>query len=83
MLAGLAYVAIGFGIFIVTAIGESVLFGFLHSNLLGTIFATAVEVASAAFTTAFVTIFYFDLRVREEGLDLQIAARAAGALPSI
>jgi hypothetical protein len=82
MLAGLAYVAIGFGIFIVTAIGESVLFGLLHSNLLGTIFATAVEVASAAFTTAFVTIFYFDLRVREEGLDLQLAARAADALPS-
>jgi hypothetical protein len=78
VLAGLAYVAIGFGIFFVTAMGESVLFGLLHSNLLGTIFATGIEIASAAFTTAFITIFYFDLRVREEGLDLQLAARSSG-----
>jgi hypothetical protein len=41
------------------------------------VYATIIEVATAAFTTAFITIFYYDLRVREEALDLQIAAQAA------
>ncbi len=74
LLVGLAYVAIGIGIWLVTVAGESVLYGLLRSNVAGTVYETVVRVATAAFTTAFVAIFYFDLRVRTEGFDLQLAA---------
>jgi hypothetical protein len=81
LLAGLAYVAILIGISLVAIVGQSLLFGLLKSNVAGTVYETIVRVATAAFTTAFLTIFYFDLRVRNEGLDLQVAA-GGEALPS-
>jgi hypothetical protein len=74
LLAGLAFYAILLGIFIVSLAGQSLLFGLLKSNVAGTVYETIVQVATAAFTTAFLAIFYFDLRVRSEGLDLQVAA---------
>ncbi|GAC1299305.1 MAG: hypothetical protein NVSMB19_03130 [Vulcanimicrobiaceae bacterium] len=81
LLVGVAYLAIGIGIGLVALVGESVLIGLLHSQLAGSAYATIVRVATAAFTTAFVAIFYFDLRVREEGLDLQLDAERARAQP--
>ena len=78
LLVGLAYIAIVIGILVVSLLGQSVLFGLLHSNVAGTVYTTAVSIATAAFTTAFVGIFYFDLRVREEGLDLQLATLPPG-----
>ncbi len=85
LLVGVAYLAIGIGIGIVALVGESVLVGLLHSQIAGSTYGALVRVATAAFTTAFVGIFYFDLRVREEGLDLQIDAERARAqvVPSV
>ncbi len=80
LLVGIVYVALGLGIVLVSLAGEALLEGLLHSVALGTAYATIVRVATAAFTTAFVAIFYFDLRVREEGLDLQLAAEDAAQL---
>ncbi len=74
LLVAIAFVAIGIGIAMVSLIGESVLVGLLHNAFAGTVFSAAVRIATAAFTTAFIAIFYFDLRVREEGLDLTLAA---------
>ena len=82
MLVGLAYVAILIGITLVSGVGQSLLYGFLKSNVLGTVYETIVRVATAAFTTAFLAIFYFDLRVRTEGLDLQLAAGGEPLSPS-
>jgi len=79
---GLAYLAIGIGVWILSLVGQGLLFGLLRSHILGTAFGTLVSVAIAAFLTAFLTIFYFDLRVREEGLDLLLAAEAPERLPS-
>jgi hypothetical protein len=87
LLVGLAYFAALIGIAAVSGAGQLVCVGLLRSTVAGEIFVTAVSVATAAFTTAFMTIFYFDLRVREEGLDLQLAAEATlgralgGSLP--
>jgi hypothetical protein len=81
MLVGFAYFAVSIGIFIVSALGQETLVGLLHSRVLGTVFSTIVGVLTAAFLTAFMTIFYYDLRVREEGLDLELAARASFAAP--
>jgi hypothetical protein len=79
LLVGCAYGAILLGIQMVAGFGELLVIGLLKSDIAGTIYVTVVGVATAAFTTAFITIFYFDLRVREEGLDLQLAAQAAQA----
>ncbi len=77
LLVGIAFLAIALSISIVSAIGEAALFAAVRNAALGTAYSTVVRVATAAFTTAFLAIFYFDLRVREEGLDLQLAALAA------
>jgi hypothetical protein len=74
-----AYLAIMLGIYIVSALGQLALFGFLRSDLLGTAFSALLQLIIYAFLTAFMAIFYFDLRVREEGLDLQLAAQASSA----
>ncbi len=85
LLVGVAYLAIGLGVTLVTLVGESVLVGFLHSQVAGSVYSALVRLATAAFTTAFIAIFYFDLRVREEGLDLQLDAERARAqvVPSV
>ncbi len=77
LLVGIAYVTIAIGIGIVALVGESIVVGLVHNAAAGSAYAALVRVATAAFTTAFVAIFYYDLRVREEGLDLALAADAA------
>ena len=76
-IVGLAYLAVTIGIGIVSLVGQATLDGFLRSAVAGAVFSTVISVATAAFLSAFMTIFYYDLRVREDGLDLQMAARAA------
>ncbi|MFY9780397.1 MAG: hypothetical protein WAJ85_07800 [Candidatus Baltobacteraceae bacterium] len=78
LVVGLAFVAIGMGIFLVSLAGQSVILGVFRNEAAGTAYGTVLRVATAAFTTAFIAIFYYDLRVREEGLDLQLAAQATG-----
>ena len=77
LLVGITFFAIALGIGIVAILGQSIVVGLSHSTVAGTIYATVVRVATAAFTTAFIAIFYYDLRVREDGLDLELAADAA------
>jgi hypothetical protein len=79
LLVGLAFLAIVFGIWIVVGTGQAILYGLVRSHVLGTAFSAVMSLVTAGFTTAFMTIFYFDLRVREEGLDLQLAAQAVSA----
>lgn len=81
-LAGLAYFAVLLGILVVSAVGQGVLIGLVKSELLGSLFAVVVNVAAGAFATVFLVLFYYDLRVREDGLDLQAAASALAVDPS-
>jgi hypothetical protein len=82
---GLAYIAIFIGVGIVGGVGEVVLTGLLRSPAAGVAYGAVVRLISAAFSTAFVVIFYYDLRVREEGLDLQLQAEsvAPSSLPPL
>jgi hypothetical protein len=79
LLAGLLYVAIAIGIGIVSSAGDIVLVGLVRSEVAGAAYETLLSIATAAFTTAFMAVFYVDLRVREEGLDLRLAAENANA----
>jgi hypothetical protein len=81
LLVGAAYFAIVIGISFVTFAGQSIFLGLLGGvvgEISGTAYAALVGIATAAFTTAFIAIFYYDLRVREEGFDLQLATAAPG-----
>ena len=77
LLVGMTFFTIGLGIGIVALLGQSIVVGLSHSTVAGTIYVTVVRIATAAFTTAFIAIFYYDLRVREDGFDLELAADAA------
>lgn len=81
LVVGLAYLAVILAIGLISAAGAMVLAGLARSVLVNALFSTLVGLATAAFVTSFMGIFYFDLRVREEGLDLELAARqlASGA----
>ncbi len=72
---GAAYLAIIIGVGLAAVTGEAALAGLLHSDVAANVYATILRLVSAVFTTAFVCVFYFDLRVREEGYDLQLAAQ--------
>lgn len=75
LLFGFAFVAIVFGITIVSFAGTALLAGVLHSDVANAAYSIVLSVVSAIFSTAVLCVFYFDVRVREEGLDLQMAAR--------
>jgi hypothetical protein len=75
LLFGAAYLAILLGIGLVALVGEVTVTGLLHSDVAAVTYSTLLRIVTAVFTTAFVCIFYFDLRVREEGYDLQLAAQ--------
>jgi len=82
LLIGVAFIAIGIAIGVISLIGQEILVGMLRSGIAGTAYAAILRVATAAFTTAYIGIFYFDLRVREEGLDLTLEAQSTlGAHP--
>ena len=75
-IVGLAYLAITFGIGLVALLGQLLILSFSQSPAAGAVYEAVVRVISSAFTTALIVIFYYDLRVREDGLDLQIEALA-------
>jgi hypothetical protein len=75
LLFGGAYLAIAIGVGVVALVGELATMSFLHSEVAAQAYATLLRLVAAIFTTAFACIFYFDLRVREEGFDLQLAAQ--------
>jgi hypothetical protein len=81
LLVGLVYFAISLGIGIVSGAGQVTISGLLHGSATGTVlslvYAAILRVLVAVLVTVFLAIFYFDLRVREEGLDLEIAAARA------
>lgn len=47
----------------------------------GTVAATAAKAVTTPFTAAYVTVLYFDLRVRREAFDLQLLALQVGVDP--
>ncbi len=81
-IVGFAYLAITLGIGLVALLGQLAILSISQSAVGGAAYEAVVRVISSAFTTAFIVIFYYDLRVREEGLDLQIEALAVRDEPA-
>ncbi len=69
---GVAFTGITF-----TDVGENTVLSLIINALGGTI----ASVLTTPFTAAFVAVMYFDLRVRKEGMDLELLADRMGAAP--
>jgi len=79
LFVGSAYIAVALGIAIISGIGNAVIILLVHSTVLSAVYSLLLRIAVVIFLSAFFAVFYFDLRVREEGLDLQIAAQQAAS----
>jgi len=71
LVAALAVGAVYIGITMVSIVGVAVIYGFLRSNILGAAFTALTHVGTTIFVTVFFCVFYYDMRVRREGFDLQ------------
>ena len=80
------YVLVGIVQGLAAALISSVLFASSSNEAVNAVVLTAATVASYVVSvplqSALVTLIYFDLRVRKEGLDLEIAAEGIGAPPA-
>jgi hypothetical protein len=79
LLVGLASIAITIGYVVVSMTGQVILFGFVRSQALGIAYTAVVDIAGVIFVAAFMTIFYYDVRVRAEGFDLALGASDASS----
>lgn len=71
LVAALAVGVIYIGIALVSMAGVAVISGFLRSHVLGAAFTSLTHVGTTIFVTVFFCVYYFDMRVRREGFDLQ------------
>lgn len=82
----IAYLIAGMVQFFVGAIMGVILLVAVEDSLLGTVLVNAVGnslagVITTPFQAAAIAILYFDLRVRKEGLDIELLARDVGVPP--
>jgi len=71
---GFALGAVDIGFLLLSVLGQALLFGIARSHVLGALFTAILGVVAAIFIDTFMAIYYYDIRVRKEGLDLQLAA---------
>jgi hypothetical protein len=72
-LVALTLFAVDIGIYLMGLLGQGVLLGVLRNNALGTAFGALLSLITVLFTTVFGAIYYYDILVRTEGLDLRVA----------
>ncbi len=72
LLVALCTVVLQFGALIVSAVVESIIVLVLHSTALDEAFSTIVNAMLTAFVTILVAVYYYDVRIRTEGLDLEV-----------
>jgi hypothetical protein len=71
VLVFIALIAISIGLYIVLAIVAALAQGLTHSLALYGIVTAPISVVSSTFTALLFAVYYFDVRVRREGLDMQ------------
>lgn len=74
--AALALSVVSIGVTLVSMAGAVLLFGLFHSVLLGQVFSALIQVPAVVFMVAFMALYYYDLRVRNEGFDLRVEMAA-------
>lgn len=69
----LAFFAVEIGVMIVAGVLESVIEAFLHQPILETVLQGLISAVSTGFIGVLIAVYYFDVRIRREGLDMQAA----------
>lgn len=69
----LAFSAVQFGLVAVSLAGAALIQTFLHQAALQALFSGALSLVSTGFIGVLIAVYYFDVRVRREGLDMQAA----------
>jgi len=70
---------IAFGVSIFSSFGQAVLFFIPGAALFVALWSTIFAVVSTVVQTVFYAVYYYDVRIRREGLDLEVAL---GRLPA-
>jgi hypothetical protein len=78
IVTGLALGACYIGFLVIVLVGQSVSLGVLHSQAVSIALSVVFGLLLQVYVAAVTCLYYFDLRVRSEGLDLQLAIAAAG-----
>ncbi len=77
----LAFLAVQIGLLIVVAVLNSLIEAFLHQPVLETILQGVISLATTGFIGVLIAVYYFDVRIRREGLDMQAAIDQLQAQP--
>jgi len=81
LLIGLASIAMQIGAFIVSGAIELAIIYYLHSTALDEAFGTVLNAMLTAFVTIVLAVYYYDVRTRSEGLDLEVDVERLAAVP--
>lgn len=71
-LISLAYLAIQIGALTIAATVAALLIAFAHSSIIGLVVNTVLNAAITAFVAILLATYYYDVRTRNEGLDLEV-----------
>ncbi len=71
-LMALAYLAIEFGVMVLAGSLAFAVLMFMHNLGLQLVFSTILNAVLTAFITVLLAVYYFDVRTRTEGLDLEV-----------
>jgi hypothetical protein len=83
VLVAITLSAVLFAVSMMGGLIQVLLYGVIRSNALGTAFSAVLNLVAVVFTSVYVAVYYYDIRMRAEGLDLERAAEpvAADAVP--
>ncbi|HUA09126.1 MAG TPA: hypothetical protein VMA98_07595 [Candidatus Acidoferrales bacterium] len=73
LLIALAYLAIEIGAIVLSATVGLLILNYLHNTALQLAASTIVNAMLTAFITVLLAVYYYDVRTRSEGLDLEVA----------
>ena len=69
----LAFAAVQIGLLVVSVAGAALIEAVVHQTALQALFSGVVTLISTGFIGVLIAVYYFDVRVRREGLDMQAA----------
>jgi len=69
----LGFLAVEIGLMIVTAVLDSVIQMVVHQPIVDTIVQGVISAVATGFIGVLIAVYYFDVRIRREGLDMQAA----------
>ena len=73
VLIAIAYLALQLGVLLLSAVVSLMVLDFTHSTGMEIAVSTVFSAVSTSFVTVLLAVYYYDVRTRAEGLDLEVA----------